>query len=560
MNTADDDRLWDLLAAWEEQYRRGRDIPAEELCRDCPALAEEAAACITSLKRMDWLLKREDDDDPAPLVRPLNFGEYTVLEKVGAGGMGEVFKALHRRMDRIVALKILPERTVQSAEALARFQQEIQSAARLTHPNIVHAYDAGEIDGKPFLAMEYVEGSDLFRHVREHGPLPVAQAVDYVTQAAGGLEYAHGKGVIHRDIKPSNLLLGADGTVKVLDMGLARIRAAPADEAVMGTADFLAPEQTVEPRQADRRSDIYGLGCTLFFLLTGQPLFQGKTVLQKVLAHREQPAPSLRQVRPEVTGSLDAVFRRLVAKRPEDRYRSMAEVTQALQRAGSKGSVINAWLLMGTAAVALLLPAIAWFFGLVPGVRSPIDPTRASPDAGRDHTQEPANTQPRILQGRTMEFEEEKENYARYNDLTFEVGIGPNERGRGHGYSGIEVENTRRIKLSVDASPAFRHRDTASFAGFFVDYHTKEGFTKRVGLSIGVYDENRPARRPPWGKFTPPDEYVDLLDLYGRNREYDLDLQRWAPPGWDGKAWFTVIVQNSGKDTYLKATATIPGL
>ena len=346
MNTTDD-KLWDLLATWEEKYRQGQDVPAEELCRDCPELAQELVANITSLKKMDWLLKPMKDDELAPTKLPCDFGEYTIIEKIGTGGMGQVFKALHRRMDRIVALKILPEGSVKSADALARFQQEVRSAAKLIHPNIVTAYDAGEYQGSPFLVMELVEGHDLLRQVQEHGPLPMEKAVDYVLQAARGLEYAHGKGIIHRDIKPANLLLGVDGTVKILDMGLASFRPAE-EETLAGTVDFLAPEQTGETRQADQRADIYSLGCTLFFLLTGKPLYDGKTVIQKVLAHREQPIPSLL--------SLDAVFQKMVAKKPEDRYQSMAELIEALGRSPSS----KKWLWAGLALLLVAGAVIGW--------------------------------------------------------------------------------------------------------------------------------------------------------------------------------------------------------
>jgi hypothetical protein len=306
-----------------------------------------------SLKRMDWLLKPMKDTDPAPMTLPFAFGEYTVIERIGTGGMGQVFKALHRRMDRIVALKILPEGMVKSADALARFQQEVRSAAKLIHPNIVTAYDAGEHDGSPYLVMELIEGHDLFRHVQENGPLPKEKAVDYVLQAAKGLEYAHGKGIIHRDIKPANLLLGVDGTVKILDMGLASFRPAE-DEVLAGTVDYLAPEQTCETRRADQRSDIYSLGCTLFFLLTGKPLYEGKTVIQKVLAHREQPIPTL--------SSLDTVFNKLVAKKPEDRFQSMTEVIQAFQKRPVAKVRKGLWLGIVAAALLALVGGI-WFFG-----------------------------------------------------------------------------------------------------------------------------------------------------------------------------------------------------
>ena len=354
MNTTDE-KLWDLLALWEEKYRQGQDVPADELCRECPELTEEVATSITSLKRMDWLLKPEEEDDPAPAKLPFAFGEYTVIEKIGTGGMGQVFKALHRRMDRIVALKILPEGMVKSVDALARFQQEVRSAAKLIHPNIVTAYDAGEQEGSPFLVMELIEGRDLLRHAQEHGPLPIEKAVDYILQTAKGLEYAHSKGIIHRDIKPANLLLGVNGTVRILDMGLASFRPAE-DEALAGTVDYLAPEQTGETRQADERSDIYSLGCTLFFLLTGKPLYEGKTVIQKVLAHREQAIPSL--------PTLDAVFQKMVAKKPEARYQSMTEVIQALQK-NTAPSKHRKGLWLGIAASVLLVVVGAiWFFAI----------------------------------------------------------------------------------------------------------------------------------------------------------------------------------------------------
>lgn len=351
-----DDKLWDLLARWEEMHRRGQDVPADEFCRDCPELADR----IDSLKRMDWLLKPVEDEDESA-DRPASFGEYTILETLGAGGMGQVFKALHRRMDRTVALKVLPIARVRNADALARFQQEVRSAARLHHPNIAAAYDAGEHDGSPFLVMEYVEGTDLFRHVQEHGPLPVEKAVDFVLQAARGLEYAHAQGVIHRDVKPGNLLLGVDGTVKVGDLGLACFRAAGTEQAVAGTVDFLAPEQTVEPTQADERSDVYSLGCTFFFLLTGKPLHEGKTVIQKVLAHRERAIPSLRRLRPDVPATLDAVFRRMVARKVEDRFQSMAEVVQALEQATTdRWAKKGAWA-SGAFFGLLLLVWVIWF-------------------------------------------------------------------------------------------------------------------------------------------------------------------------------------------------------
>ena len=272
-------------------------------------------------------------------TRGLVVGNYVILAPLGEGGMGQVYKAQHKRMDRIVALKMLPAAAMRSPEAIQRFQREAKAAAKLSHPNIVTAYDADEADGIHFLVMEYVAGQDLALFVKQHGPLAVATAVDYAIQAARALDYAHGLGIVHRDLKPANLLLDQQGNVKVLDMGLARIEHAGGagdnglthSGQMVGTLDYMAPEQAVDTPHADARADIYSLGCTLYYLLAGRPPYDGNTFLKKVLAHREQPVPSLRTVRPDVPESLHAVFQNMLAKKPEERQQSMAEVISALQ-------------------------------------------------------------------------------------------------------------------------------------------------------------------------------------------------------------------------------------
>lgn len=274
-------------------------------------------------------------------TKGLVLGNYVVLDKVGKGGMGHVYKAQHQRMKREVALKVLPSQVSRQKEAVERFHREVVAAARLAHPNIVTAHDADEDDGVHFLVMELVEGLDLSKLVRSKGTLSAAKAIDYITQTASGLQYAHEQGVVHRDIKPSNLLLDKSGTVKILDMGLARfereLNESTAAESltqsgqVMGTLDYMAPEQAMDTHHADARADVYSLGCTLFFLLTGQPVFTGDTMATKIVAHREYPVPSIKSQRGDVSEQLDQVFQKMLAKQPEQRHASMAEVIADLE-------------------------------------------------------------------------------------------------------------------------------------------------------------------------------------------------------------------------------------
>ena len=267
-------------------------------------------------------------------ARPLRLGNYLLLESVGRGGMGHVHKAVHERMNRIVALKLLPPLAALDDGLVSRFRREVQVAAKLHHPHIVTAYDADEADGVHFLVMELVEGLDLGEVVAEEGPLPWRTALDYVAQAAEALEYAHGEGVLHRDVKPANLLVDDAGHVKILDMGLARLDASDGLTTTgefLGTAATMAPEQGDDLRLVDERSDVYGLGCTLYYLLTGHHVYAGESVVQMLLAHASQPVPRLRDACPDAPEAVEQLFTSMVQKHREDRPATMGAVREAIR-------------------------------------------------------------------------------------------------------------------------------------------------------------------------------------------------------------------------------------
>ena len=281
-------------------------------------------------------------DVPAELAEHLR---YEILGLIGKGGMGDVYKATHRMMDRTVALKIIKRELVQKPEPVDRFHREVKAAAKLSHPNIVTAYDAEQAGDVHFLVMEYVDGTDLSQLVKDQGALPIHDACDYARQAAIGLQHAHEQGMVHRDIKPHNLMLTADGTVKILDFGLASLAPeANADSdsveargdltaagAIMGTPDFISPEQAEDARQADIRSDIYSLGSTLYFLLSGQPPFADGSIMHKLKSHATAEPDALRTLRDDVPVELETIVARMTAKNPDERFQSPSEVAAALE-------------------------------------------------------------------------------------------------------------------------------------------------------------------------------------------------------------------------------------
>jgi formylglycine-generating enzyme required for sulfatase activity/tRNA A-37 threonylcarbamoyl transferase component Bud32 len=263
---------------------------------------------------------------------------YRVVGLLGAGGMGAVYRAEHRLMKRSVALKVITPSLVKEPSTIERFRREVEAAARLAHPNIVTAYDAEQAGDTHFLVMEFVEGVSLAQRVDRHGPPSVGQACDCIRQAALGLQHAHERGMVHRDIKPQNLMLAAEGQVKVLDFGLARFASESSqattlthEHAVMGTPAFLAPEQSVDAHRADIRADIYSLGCTFYFMLSGQPPFPGSTFVELLTRHQTQEPTAIEKLRPDVPPEVAAIVRRMMAKVPADRYQTPAEVVQALE-------------------------------------------------------------------------------------------------------------------------------------------------------------------------------------------------------------------------------------
>jgi WD40 repeat protein/tRNA A-37 threonylcarbamoyl transferase component Bud32 len=265
-------------------------------------------------------------------------GKYRLQQRVGAGGMGSVYLCEHIIMKQQRALKVLPASQAEDKAALDRFHREARAAGALDHPNIVRTFDIDHEDKLHFLVMEYVDGSNLQEIIKRFGPMDMLRAAHYIAQAAEGLQHAHEAGIVHRDIKPGNLLLDRTGTVKILDMGLARFFHDDRDQltkqydatSVLGTADYLAPEQALDSHAVDIRADIYSLGATLYYMLAGQSPFQDGTVAQKLIWHQVRAPKSIQEYRPDVPDDLVAVINKMMAKSPEDRYQVPLEVVEAL--------------------------------------------------------------------------------------------------------------------------------------------------------------------------------------------------------------------------------------
>lgn len=267
-------------------------------------------------------------------------GPYLLLEKLGEGGMGAVFKARHTKLDRLVALKVLRPQLLSRPDSLSRFEREMKAVGKVHHPNVVQALDAGDFGGVHYLSMEYVEGQDLQALMKDKGPMSVINACEVIRQAAVGLAVAHKLGLVHRDIKPSNLfVVKQTGQVKILDMGLALLSLEEASAALtstgqcFGTPDYMAPEQWEDAHTCDARADLYSLGCTLYFLLAGRPPYSSDThrsAANKMKGHMIDPAPDLRKVRQDVPDGVMAIYDQLMAKSPDNRFSTAEELADAI--------------------------------------------------------------------------------------------------------------------------------------------------------------------------------------------------------------------------------------
>jgi serine/threonine-protein kinase len=284
-----------------------------------------------------------------------HLGQYRILDQLGRGGMGQVYKAEHRTMNRIVALKVLSPNLVRTGRAQELFLREVRAVARLVHPNIVTAYDANNIQDRYYLVLEYIEGPNLDQLVREQGPLTIGQACDCIRQVALGLQYAHERGMVHRDIKPANILVQRDESkpdktlVKISDFGLARLQSAGVaaedgpgtivtkDNTVMGTPDYLSPEQARSLHNVDIRSDLYSLGCTFYFLLKGDVPFPGGNTLEKLVRHSTENPQPIESFRSDVPAAVLQILYKLLAKDAEDRFQTPAELALALEPYATHG-------------------------------------------------------------------------------------------------------------------------------------------------------------------------------------------------------------------------------
>ncbi|QDU96737.1 serine/threonine protein kinase [Lignipirellula cremea] len=317
----------DRLRAALDVYRTGKGL----------CLPDDAETVARHLIQNDLLTQWQVDKLFDKKHKGFFLGKYKLLGHLGTGGMSSVYLAEHVLMNQRRAIKVLPKSRINDSSYLARFYLEAKASAQLDHPNIVRAYDVDNVGDTHFLVMEYVEGRDLQVIVNKEGSLDCEVAANYIAQAAEGLDYAHSEGLIHRDIKPANLLVDMDQVVKILDLGLALFSnddghslTVAHNENVLGTADYLAPEQALDSHNVDHRTDIYGLGCVLYFLLTGHAPFPEGVLAQRILKHQTQMPAPLAKERPDCPRELADICWKMMQKKREDRYATGGEVSQAL--------------------------------------------------------------------------------------------------------------------------------------------------------------------------------------------------------------------------------------
>jgi serine/threonine protein kinase len=315
-----DDRLAEAVAAWTN--------PAAELPDELPQALIDAG--LLTHWQVEQLRKGKH--------KGFMLGKFRLLRMLGVGGMSSVYLAENTTLRQLVAIKVLPKKRVEQSSFLARFEREARTAFRLGHQNLARAFDLERVGDIRFILMEYVDGIDLYNKVKQDGPLEIPAAVDCIRQAALGLHYAHEEGLVHRDIKPANLIIDQKGNLKILDLGLALPRdddeaasiTREHDEKVLGTADYLAPEQATDSHLADRRSDIYALGCTLHYLLVGRAPFARGKLAERIKAHAEKPAPNIIETRPDVPPAIAELYFRMMEKHPDARPQTAQAVAEAL--------------------------------------------------------------------------------------------------------------------------------------------------------------------------------------------------------------------------------------
>ncbi|MCY3005091.1 MAG: serine/threonine-protein kinase [Planctomycetota bacterium] len=302
------------------------------------AILEDPVAVCKSYEDAGLLTRWQSEKILQGKYKGFFLGKHKLLGHIGTGGMSSVYLGEHIVLKHRRAVKVLPKSKLGNSSYLERFQREAKAIASLSHPNIVRAYDIDHEKDTHYIVMEYIEGVDLQILVKKHGPLPYAIVADYIAQAAHGLQHAHEQGLIHRDVKPANFLINTEGMIKVLDLGLALYQdqddaslTMEYNDKVLGTADYLAPEQALNSHTVDNRADIYGLGCTMYFLLTGHPPFPDGSIASRIVKHQNSMPADIRKDRPDCPGELDGICVKMMQKDPKFRYQDCNQVASALE-------------------------------------------------------------------------------------------------------------------------------------------------------------------------------------------------------------------------------------